>query len=121
MDSLLTDFSLSLPLIINVLKSFMSSSNPVTLFSTSSILPPSILWLRLLFIHEMLVAGRTAEDNFCVRLKLLSRIRVQHATIGSKKSLRMNRPTMPRMVSITQSGIMCRMFKGQGNKASCNR
>ena len=66
--SLLIEFSLSLPLIINVLKSFMSSSKSVTLSSTSSIPPFSTSWFCLLFIQVMLVAGRTAEDSFCVKL-----------------------------------------------------
>ena len=98
MDNLLFTVSWSLPLIIKVLKSFISSSNPVTLFSTSSMFPPSMLWLCLLFIHEIDVAGNTADDNFWVKLRLLSRISVQQATIGSKKILRMNKPMMPRIV-----------------------
>ena len=90
--NLLFTVSWVLPLTIRFLNNCMSSSKLVTRLSTSSIFLLSLWWFLLLFIHEIEVAGITTDDNFWVRLKLLSRISVQQATIGSKNNFKMNNP-----------------------------
>ena len=65
-----------------------------------------IPWFLFLLIHVIAVAGRITELSFCVRLRLESLIRVQHAMTGSKKTLIRRSPIIPIAVSMTQSGTM---------------